>query len=437
MPLYNPIQNSDLIAFADTAGNIVATNVGGALAEVGTQLADKATKTELNNLDDTVVNLSDNIYKITNLLTVDKITSVNCDFVIEAGVLKIDKLAEIVYTYAAVLFPALYSEFNFKFIKTETIVLIGGSETDFTGMWIGSTNIRLGNLGASGTNNILNIPIADTPVLNDILSFRWVNEILIAKKNSLDWFTLDFNQYPQYYCVSTKRFGSITTETTRRSLMQDANIMYLNDKIDQSKIETVSPYEGSTWNPVGDSVTFRYNYQPIVSEEFNFVTPINYGVSGCNIAQKIGYLDGESIVERVPSIPDAELWTIFGGYNDWATARSLGDITSTDPVTFYGALNIICQNILQRPNRPRLILITPAQSNRNGVADMTNLTMLDYVNAIKAIGQYYSIQVLDLYTHSGINPLNLSYYTDDGLHPNLTYGMPLIATKIIKAIKDM
>lgn len=42
MPLNNPISNSDLIAFSDTSGNIVATNVKGALTESAVKIADNA-----------------------------------------------------------------------------------------------------------------------------------------------------------------------------------------------------------------------------------------------------------------------------------------------------------------------------------------------------------------------------------------------------------
>ena len=44
--------------------------------------------------------------------------------------------------------------------------------------------------------------------------------------------------------------------------------------------------------------------------------------------------------------------------------------------------------------------------------------LVDYVDAIKKIGEMYGLPVCDMYAASGFTQLTLSAFTIDGLHPN-------------------
>ena len=60
-------------------------------------------------------------------------------------------------------------------------------------------------------------------------------------------------------------------------------------------------------------------------------------------------------------------------------------------------------------------------------------TLLDYVNAILEVAANYSIDVLDLYRTSGIQPriaVQREMFMPDGVHPN-DAGNEIIANKIL------
>jgi len=199
----------------------------------------------------------------------------------------------------------------------------------------------------------------------------------------------------------------------------------------------LSQWDAKTWNAVGDSITAAELYQPLVTPQLG-LTAINAGVGGATIAKTAVGTQNISIVQRVcgldgvTAIADANIWTIFGGVND---AQSnilipLGVVADSgfDPTTFYGAYQMIIENILARSNSPKLILFTPLHSSRDGA-------LIDsYIIAIKALGIRYNVPVLDLYNVSGITASNLATYTADLIHPTQT-GTELYFGKIVDVIK--
>ena len=70
----------------------------------------------------------------------------------------------------------------------------------------------------------------------------------------------------------------------------------------------------------------------------------------------------------------------------------------------------------------RIVLFTPLQRDNGGYNVNTVNTaghkLIDYVNAVKTIGEMYGIPVCDMYANSGFTHLTLSTFTMDGLHPN-------------------
>jgi len=195
-----------------------------------------------------------------------------------------------------------------------------------------------------------------------------------------------------------------------------------------------SNWEGKTWNAVGDSITENGMYTKLVSAYLGLKTN-NFGLASSTIAVNNSYLKNMSIYERVLDYPDADLWTIFGGVNDWLYKTPVGTINDTDPSTFYGALKAICEEILNRPNHPKLILFTPLQSNRNGENE-EGVSMQEYRQAIIDVGNLYNVPVLDLYNVGGINPDNLDTYTRDGIHPNVE-GTTLYVPAIVEIIQSL
>ena len=194
-----------------------------------------------------------------------------------------------------------------------------------------------------------------------------------------------------------------------------------------------SKLTGKTVNFVGDSVTYNAYFTKI-EKELGIVAN-NLGVSSSTIAINNHYLQNQSIVEKVCGLngntaySDADIWVIMGGLNDMWYASELGDISSTENDTVYGALKSICDNIRKRTNNPILILCTPNQTKRNG----------EYINklckAIKDVAGLYGCPVADVYSESGICPSNLYNTTSDGVHPTVT-GEDMLYPVVAKVIVE-
>jgi len=138
-----------------------------------------------------------------------------------------------------------------------------------------------------------------------------------------------------------------------------------------------------------------------------------------------------------------DLVTIAHGTNDFKLNRSIGTIgsitdTTFDTATFYGAYRTVLNAIKTSNVDCEVFLITPIQRDNSGYTiEYTNSAghkLIDYVNAIKELGEMYSLKVIDLYGESGINFYNVFSYTIDGLHPN-NAGHLKMANSVLREIK--
>ena len=124
---------------------------------------------------------------------------------------------------------------------------------------------------------------------------------------------------------------------------------------------------------------------------------------------------------------DADLWVVWGGYNDQNS--EIGNITSKSKYTVYGALINIVEHLQSKDNMPSIIFITQAKNIRS------NEHMENVCKAMIEVGGFYGIPVYDLYTLSGISMINLSTLTLDKLHLN-ELGKNMVYPKICKFIEN-
>lgn len=177
----------------------------------------------------------------------------------------------------------------------------------------------------------------------------------------------------------------------------------------------------------------------------------NFGKSGALITKKTD--DDISFVNRVGAIKGQDVVTIFGGINDFQWNAPLGTMADgiDKPTTFFGALKYVITTLAATNPKAKLMLITPMKttkfqyhtydSNGNLMQNANGNTQLDFVNAIKQVGEYYSIPVLDMYSNSNYSPylpgqIGHDYFTVDGLHPT-THGYERIAQTIGHAINNL
>ena len=212
----------------------------------------------------------------------------------------------------------------------------------------------------------------------------------------------------------------------------------------QSRIDVNKRWFNKKVAFVGDSITFGVHttkiYYEILDEKIGFFDVYSDGVAGSSYSVTA---TGEytPITQRWQSIPtDRDLVVIFAGTNDWGHDTPLGTIADTTDVSFYGAISVVINGILEANPDTRLVLMTPLHRWGYNGGNYPNDTdnngqghpLVDYVNAIKEIAELYGVPVIDLFSISGLNPrisaIKTGYMTD-GLHPD-TAGHVLLADRI-------
>lgn len=175
----------------------------------------------------------------------------------------------------------------------------------------------------------------------------------------------------------------------------------------------------------------------------------NYGIGGTRIARQFRindkYVDEGDYCARVAQMdPDADIVVVFGGTNDFGHGDApIGTPTDRTDGTFYGAMHVLCNRLLEKYPDAAVVFITPLHRcneaslrGDNKPMDIGNLKT--YVDIIREVTEYYSLPVIDLYATSGLQPLVpviKEKFVPDGLHPN-DAGHVILADKIIAFLEN-
>ncbi len=201
---------------------------------------------------------------------------------------------------------------------------------------------------------------------------------------------------------------------------------------------------------LGDSITegiqdVTYNYVHYLAE-MSGAEVANFGVSATRIATRLIPHEtpswNDSFLRRAERITDDyDVIVIFGGTNDYARANPtpLGDMSSTDEHTFYGALKILYNKVIAAHPNATVVAVTPLHRRSEKDYGLEGLELLDYVNAVREVASWYSIPVIDLWNNSGIQAQNLEVmdlFLRDGLHPT-RLGAKRIADRIYAFLKAL
>ena len=224
--------------------------------------------------------------------------------------------------------------------------------------------------------------------------------------------------------------------------------------------KVMQPWSYKSITCLGDSITAGDggegkqidSYVPRLRKWVGNASLNNYGRNGSKITRIDGD-NGSSFVDRCTTIAGQDVVTIFGGINDFQWNTPLGTMADGPDKTntFYGALKKVIITLSTNNPKAKLMLITPMKTTKfqyhtfdeNGklMENGNGNTQLDFVNAIKDVGDYYSIPVLDMYRCSNYSPylgsqLGHDNYTVDGLHPT-EHGYERIAQTIGQAINNL
>lgn len=252
------------------------------------------------------------------------------------------------------------------------------------------------------------------------------------------------------YGINFKRENELTKQVRKNVI--DIEINKNDIEINKNDIEqlkknssavNVSKWKNKKWCVVGDSITevnstATIKYHDIIKEKIG-CTVYNQGKSGTGYA--VAYGGGLAIVDRVTDIPsDSDLITVFAGTNDWGrNLTTLGTFSDTTKSTFYGALKLSLEGIINKFPTKKIGVITPIPRNTYRNPNTAGETLEQYRNAILEVCEYFSIPCLDLYKESGFYVGNSTFnttYLPDGLHPN-NAGHELLAEKIEKWIETL
>lgn len=197
---------------------------------------------------------------------------------------------------------------------------------------------------------------------------------------------------------------------------------------------------GRSWASIGDSITAAGTYQRFIQEEITFTSFENRGYPGRGFAD-----DGanNSILNGILNIGSFDIYTLFGGTNDFKLNHPIGVwddyLNDTGSNTFYGALRKVVDLLFTANPACLVVIITPLRRDNDGYTSFSintaGHTLGDYREALIQVANHEGIGVLDFFMDSGITDRNLGTYTVDGLHPNEA-GHKLLANRIGEYIKN-
>lgn len=177
----------------------------------------------------------------------------------------------------------------------------------------------------------------------------------------------------------------------------------------------------------------------------------NYGVSGTRIARQrvidtYGDPDEDFILRARWMDRKADFVFIFGGTNDFGHGDAeLGTMGDNTPFTFYGAMNVLCHDLIELYGfkKERICFIMPTRrfDEDNVFGDgqkphyITHATLKEYVEAEKEVCGKWGIDTLTLKTLSEKPPFGASELSVDGLHPT-TKGHRLIGEELYEYLRS-
>lgn len=194
----------------------------------------------------------------------------------------------------------------------------------------------------------------------------------------------------------------------------------------------------------GDSITYGIDgvdwglmadpYPNMLTEILGFKSLSNQAVSGatfcqntlnrCNMTQKILNFKGE-----------ADIISLMLGVNDFYVNLPLGTPESRDNTTIYGSLYLISEYLTENYKDSFIFYMTPFPARRGYTKNSQGYYLADVANAIKHVAAEYNIPVLDMYSVSEYENVEMNNSNSDGVHPSQSFMRNYATPKMVAFIK--
>jgi lysophospholipase L1-like esterase len=194
---------------------------------------------------------------------------------------------------------------------------------------------------------------------------------------------------------------------------------------------------------IGDSITIglckgvvmQTPYPQGVADTLKLKSVTNLGIGGSTLCTK----NYNSMVSRYATVPEGtNIIGVHGGVNDWAQNFTLGDITSTETRTIYGALDYLARNLKAKYPDAFIFFMTPTPVSDAKLEQYsaTPYSLGDVAQAMKDVAEKYGFAVLDLYAVSGFESVCNDASKTDGVHPYQEFTTNSLVPLISEFIRE-
>lgn len=237
-----------------------------------------------------------------------------------------------------------------------------------------------------------------------------------------------------------KKTNTSTNQSTLDKLTDNGASLFFNGSLVGGSGSTDSYLSSKKIYCFGDSITQgptpTTSYPYYLGQQLGS-TVTNYGSSGADTNRFrciiCGGTSNGGLTYTAPDFTLTDICTLSIGHNQSVGTSTMSDISGISdynlyPDTFYGNICRSIEYILNHNSSVKLYLMTPIQSlNSVYISNTAGAT-----TAIKNIGNYYALPVIDLHNTSGLNPMNLGALTSDGTHPLGTTHQNYLAPRIAR-----
>jgi len=279
-------------------------------------------------------------------------------------------------------------------------------------------------------------------VLKEQKGLAWTNEEFTQKYDALVADYLEANKG-----VSNEEavaYADGMKSQLELNLAEEKALVWAFDKIfpKESIQEGEIDFAALSYVAFGDSITkgadhnnnyepMEYPYPKLVGESLKLKSVQNLASSGATFcANENGNV---CMTDRITSYTDeADIISVWLGFNDWARSFPLGSIEDKTNATIYGCLNLIAEHLTTVHKNAFVFFMTPYKTSliRN-----EDYTLPEVVTAIKEVCTIYDIPILDMY-NMGNFELEMYDEISDGVHPTPEFVRKYTAPQITKFIKE-